>query len=310
MAAVNWTRIRGETLGARDSTRIPKQIVLPVLPRGLTLFMQKADSPNVSPGELAALIETDAALTCELLKFVNSARFGLRTKASSAQQALNLLGIRQTKLLLITAGAKLATAARQSKLINLRNFWNANLERALFAREMALLLKADPDLAFAAGMLQDFLLPALTNEQFAEYSHFVEQQARQPQELVRFEQNTFQWTHALAAGFLMSDWQFPDDLVCCVLFHHRGIELLCDPVLGKTSAAAVAVSSLVPDSLAQVPNGLEQLAKLSSHWPAFDLERIVHQVDEQFRTISNDSNPGFSLLHRLERSGLLAPAAS
>lgn len=309
MAGVDWGAIRQARFGDRNHQALPKQILLPVLPKGLTEFLRKADDPEVSPAALAETIENDAALTCELLKHANSSQFGLRRKASSAQQALSLLGVRQTKLLLITAGTRMATASRQSRLINLRNFWNANLERALFAREIAVLLKADPDVAFAAGMLQDFLLPALTNELLPDYTRFLDMQARNATDLSQFERQTFGWTHAQAGASMMSDWGFPDELVCCILVHHEGLPVLCDTTLGRTAAAAVAISSLVPDALRQVPGGLEQLVKLAELWPSFDLERTARSVDEQFRSAAQGQPHDFSLLHRLERSGLLTPAS-
>lgn len=308
MAAVDWRAIRAAQLGEKREASPFQKISLPVLPKGLTDFLRLADDPNLAPSVLADSIQKDAALTCELLKHVNSAQFGLSRKASSAQQALALLGIRQTKLLLIAAGARLATASRQSRLINLNNFWKANFERALFAREVAVMLGADADLAFTAGMLQDFLLPALSNEQLPDYVQFLEGQTRQPIDLVQFEHKKFGWTHALAGASVMYDWGFPDDLVCCILFHHRGFELLADPALRNNSATAVAVSSMIPDSLLQVPGGLEKLVKLQNLWPNFDLERIANSVEEQFRNAGQGSLQNSSLKKRLEQSGLLAAA--
>ena len=60
--------------------------------------------------------------------------------------ALSLLGLRPSKNLLITVGTRAAVQARQSKLINQNSFWNAALQKALFAQEVAALLKTDPDL--------------------------------------------------------------------------------------------------------------------------------------------------------------------
>lgn len=309
MAAVDWEAVRKEHLGEKAAAFTGNQITLPVLPKGLREFLQKAEDPMVPPQVLAGHISTDAALTCELLRHVNSAHYGLRSKASTVQQALSLLGIRQTKLLLIAAGARLATENKPSALINLRNFWNSNLERALFAREVAVILQADTDIAFAAAMLQDFLLPAISNEKLADYTDYLAGQSKQPTELCQFEHRKFGWTHALAAASVMSGWGFPDEFVCGILFHHKGLAMLGDQRLGRTSVAAVALSSLIPDALRQVPSGLEQLCRLTTIWPAFDLERLAHRVDEQFKEMGQGASHEFSLLHRLEKSGLLATAS-
>lgn len=279
---------------------------LPVLPRTLTEFCRKADDPKVTHRELAGLIETDTGLCCELLRYVNCAQVGLRNKASSAQQAMALLGVRKTKLLLMSAGMKMALAARSSKLINLNNFWNANLERALFAREVARLLHADQDLAFAGGMLQDFLLPPLTNELTDDYLAFLGDQEHSPRDLAAFEKARFGWDHAFAAAHLLSAWNFPDDLTCCLIYHHRGLAVLCDATLGKTAVAAVAVAGLLPDAMKQVPKGLDQLLKLEQVWPAFNLEEIATRVHEQFEATAPGVKHDFSLLHIYRRMTTVA----
>ena len=303
---IDWAAIRVAALGARNDAALPPRISFPVLPRTLTEFCRKAEDPKVTQRELATLIENDTGLCCELLRYVNCAQVGLRNKASSAQHALALLGIRKTKLFLMSAGMKMALAARSSKLINLKNFWNANLERALFAKEVAILLRADADLAFVGGMLQDFLLPILTNELTDDYLSFIGDQERKPQDLPVFEKTRFGWDHAFAAAHLLSAWNFPDDLTCCLMFHHRGLAMLCDKQLGKTAVAAVAVAGLLPDAMKQSPQGLEHLLKLEKFWPDFHLEEIATRVHEQFEATAPGVKHDFSLLHIYQRMTAVA----
>ncbi len=298
---LNWTEIRIAALGNERRKDLLPKVKLPALPRALTQFCRKVEDPTVSNLELANIIETDVSLTCELLKHVNSAQFGLRTKVASAQQALGLLGLRNTKLLLLTAGTKLAVATRECKLINVNNFWNANLERAIFAREVALLLKADADLAFAGGMLQDFVLPLLTNECSDTYLKYLADPAAFPRGLAEFELQELQWNHAQVGANLMFDWGFPDDLILATLFHHRGLELLCDKQFRKTALAAVAVSSLIPDAIRQNPTGLNQLMKLEQIWPALKLGEIAVRVESLFAELSSGAAYDFSLRHQYER---------
>jgi HD-like signal output (HDOD) protein len=171
-----------------------------------------------------------------------------------------------------------ALPARTLKLINLASFWN----RALFARRLARLLKTDEEFAFAAGLLQDFLIPVLTNELDNDYVHFMSQGDAQPASLVDFEVRTFGWNHAGAAANVMFDWGFPDDLICCVLFHHRGLAVLSDEKLVQSAAAAVALAGLMPDSFRQSPDGLQQLEKLAGIWSGFDLHVVAKGVSNEY----------------------------
>lgn len=296
---MDWSQLRQKLLGDKAIV-FPPNIRLPVLPVALLELSKKLSRPNVDMRELATIIEKDAGLTCELLKHVNSSAFGLRSKISSAQHAFSLLGLRATRLFLTTTGVKQAMSSCKSKLINFELFWAVNLERALFAQNLARLLKADPLLAFAGGMLQDCLLPVLSNAFDEAYVEFLGGKTRQ--NLSQFEQTRFGWNHAYATGEVMHHWGFPDDLICCILLHHRGLDVLGDPVFGRTSLAAVAASSLMPDPLGQSPDGMSQLVRLEQAWPAFQLIEMAERVQAEFvETSTNVPRNHIPFVRRLER---------
>lgn len=298
MGQIDWAAIREEALGDFTADALPPTLELPALPHAVTLFVQKSNDPNVAAKDLAKIIETDAGLTVELLKYVNSAYMGLRHRAGNVQQAISLLGQRQSKMFVVTTGMEAAVRARKSKLINQTCFWNASLQKALFAREVAKLLKTDGDAAFAGALLQDYLLPVITNELFEFYLEFAEDRAAQPQCMTEFERDKFKWDHALAGAALASRWNLPDDLVCCILFHHRGLRILTDKQLGRSPVAAVALSALLPDQLRQQYQGLEQLLMLQEKWPAFDLEKLAHAVDEAHEEMGIGVKNDFPLVRR------------
>jgi serine/threonine-protein kinase len=191
--------------------------------------------------------------------------------------------------------------ACKSRLINIQSFWTTNLERALFAREVARLLRANAELAYAGSMLHDFLLPLLCNEMFDVYLTYAQSPEDDRRPLVDYEKEMHGWDHALAAAQVMLDWKFPDDLICCVLLHHGGLAVLSDLEIGRSAAAAVAVAGLVPDPLRQSGDGLAELLKLQSIWPAFDLPKIAADVQTKFEALSPQADMHFSLSRRLEK---------
>lgn len=300
---MDWTALRKTLIGTTAKSPVPSRVKLPILPLAVTRFTQRVDDPNATPKELGSIIETDSGLTCELLRYTNSSARGMSQKVTSAQQAIALLGARECKFYLLTKAVERALSGRESKLINLRSFSANNLERALFAKQVARLLRTDEDTAFAAAMLQDFMLPALTNDLFPVYLPFTKEQAEKPINLDQFEQQAQKWDHAEAAAQVMFAWGFPDELVCCVLLQHRGLRILADKELGRTPAAAVAVSALIPDALRQVARGMEQLVALDSKWGAFNLLGIAEEVDREFQEISPvaGANP-FSFLRHCKKA--------
>lgn len=301
MSEADWGQIREQALSQFTLNSLPPTLALPALPHAVAQFMDRSKNENVSLRELAGIVETDTGLTIELLKHVNSAFVGLRQKARTVQQALALLGVRQSKLFLISTGAQAAIRARKSKLINQTCFWNTSLQKAIFAREVARLLKTDTDLAFAGALLCDFLLPVLTNDLFEKYTAFVSDRGKQPESICEFETEMFGWDHALAGASLAFRWKLPDELVCCILLHHHGLQLLVDPQLGRSAAAAVAVASLLPDQLRQQYTGLEQLALLDGKWPAFSLMELVEKVDAEHAALNMGVGNDFPLQRRCKQ---------
>ena len=297
---INWAAMREEALGDFAIAALPPTMTLPALPLAVTQFVQKAGNPNVVLKDLAKIIETDTGLMLELLRHVNSAFVGLRSKAASVMQALALLGLRPSKNLIVTVGTKAAVQARKSKLINQNCFWNAALQKALFAREVATLLKTDTEIAFAGSLLQDYLLPVLTNELYEQYLEFIKTRDKYPVSMCEFEQASFGWDHAIAGACLAHRWKLPDELVCCILFHHQGLEILAHPELGRSAAAAVAVAALLPDQLRQSYQGLEQLLALEEKWPAFKLQSLAQTVDAKQSEAGLGMRNDFPLVRRCQ----------
>lgn len=310
MRDVDWTALREQ--GLKDFTLevLPPTIALPALPVAVSRFIERSQDERASLRELASIVQTDTGLTVELLRHVNSAFMGLREKAKSVQQAIAILGIRQSKLFLIATGTKAAVLAKQSRLIHQARFWQSSLQRALFARELAELLRCDTDLAFAGALMQDYLLPVITNTFYDAYAKFTEERSRWPECLCDYEDQVFQWNHARLAASLAVRWKLPDDLVCCLLYHHRGLPILADPQLARTPVAAVALSALLPDQLHQTAFGMEQLIVLQQKWPSFKLEELIEKVDQQQTSFGLPVDASYALKRRYQQiisSGKLAP---
>ncbi|MCA9117141.1 MAG: HDOD domain-containing protein [Planctomycetaceae bacterium] len=311
---IDWTALRVRLLGERNTSVLPSTVRLPALPQAVTDFVRKSQDPEASPAQLGRIIESDAGLTTNLLKLINSAAFALRMKVSTPQQAISLLGVKKCRLFLLTTSAQQAMSGIRSTLINPRSFWAVNLERGLFAQEVAGLLKADSDLAYAAGILQDLVLPVLTGELTEEYTGFLNAQGSRNENLNRQERSRFGWDHCDASGQLMLGWEFPDDLICCIQLHHRGLALLGDQELQRTAATAVAISALLPDPLQQVPDGVRKLALLGQSWKTFDLMELAERVDTKMLEFSSSPSGHIPLSRRcsalLKRAEAVAAPAS
>jgi HD-like signal output (HDOD) protein len=295
----NWKSLRRSLIGDNPASCLPPRVKLPVLPHAALEFSKKSQDPNVAVEELGDIIETDSGLTCDLLRHVNSSAFGLRRKISSAKHAVVALSVHQCRLFLLENCLEKAFKQYRSEFIDPWEFAAVNLERALFAQEVAILFKADTSLAFTAGMLVDFVLPMVTLHLGHAYSKYVDLPDDEQTSLAKFEEANLGWDHAHAAAQVMLQWGFPDDLICCVLLHHRGFSLIGDKVLSGTAANAVAIASCLPDPLNQTPHGLDMLIELDRRWEKFDLKAISEKVSVQYEEMKSPQTEHKPIFHQL-----------
>jgi serine/threonine-protein kinase len=300
---MDWAAIRDEALAGLTMSLVPPTVQLPALPYAVTLFVQRSRDETVPLQDLAKILETDAGLTIQLLKYVNSSFLAVHNKVGSVLQALSFLGCHNSRRFVIVTGMEAAIRAHNSKLINQNAFWSANLQKAIFAREIALLLKTDPEVAFLGSLLQDYLLPVLTNDLFDDYREFVQSRDMTATTLSEFEQAHFGWDHGLVGACVAHGWKLPDELVCCIRYHHSGLQILTDPILSRSPVAATALSALLPDQFCQDDHGFELLATLERDWPAFSLERLAESVDQQYLHMSLGMQNDSPLLPRCKSLG-------
>lgn len=296
----DWNAILRAYLPEMDSSLLPEDADLPIFPRIVSDFVRKADDPNSELRQVASILETDTNLTCELLKNVNSASLGRRFRASSVLQALSSLGLRRSKLFVMTAAVQSSMSGLPKGLIDINEFWNVNLERALFAREVAKSIGADPDVSYTGAMLQDFLLPFLTTHFRKEYTDFLDNRNSKSPDLILFERARFSCNHATLAAGCLRDWNFPEELVCAVLLHHISDKAMRKADLQDTEVYAVSASSMLPDSLNQNPSGIERLIKRDKDDKNFDLFGIIEKVDEQIEEINSGRGNRTPLMDRIE----------
>lgn len=301
----DWKTLSDKYIASVNEELLPKSLELPALPHAVTEFVQRAANPHYDITEISAIVETDASLTVELLKHVNSAIYTMRNPIRSVRDAIVHIGLNSARLHLLAVGMKAATRALGTRLINQRNFWNESLQRALFAREIARRMKLDPGLAFLGGLLQDYLLPVLTNAYDKQYLQFLSVPLGQGKELTVWERETFGFDHASAGAHFAAAWHFPADLLCGIFFHHSVEKTLQGTHPEFFKLFPIALASLLPDQLHQAPNGFQTLIKAAKHCRAIDLVDVCKTVDaEQMKLAEGYEIPNHlsQLLTQAERT--------
>lgn len=282
----SWTELRTSCLSTLSSCDLSSEIQIPSLPAALMEFMKAVDDPEVDIRHLGKIIETDPGLTIDLLKCVNVAFYATKSPARNATEALMRMGIRNAKTHLIAIGTKSSMLSFDSKLMNHQNFWNESMQKALFAQSAAVLLKTDQSFAFMAGLLQDFILPFLTNQRDDDYIEYLRGDAGDGVPLHEWEKSKFGFSHAMAGAFVASKWNLSDDLLCAIYYHHDVAMPSTVPAAEAFSIFPATLAALLPDQLKQTPKGLERLLRADEQSKAFDLNSLCEKVDRELEAIA------------------------
>jgi HD-like signal output (HDOD) protein len=195
--------------------------------------------------DLAKLIARDQSLTAGLLRLANSAFFALRSKVTSIQQAVTLLGFTRVRDLVLglsiwnSLDGKDPAGRRHRK-----RMWTHTATVAAAAKLLAERTGGDGGAAFAAGLLHDVGKLIIGLRLGASYWSLLEEAAANGQTAAEIEEATFGCHHGLVGGWLLQIWQLPPTLVEPVALHHDPL----DAAFGMDLTSVVAVADRLIDA--------------------------------------------------------------
>ncbi len=220
--------------------------LLPPFPAVAQRVFALVSQDDVVIRDLGDLVKMDPSFSAELLRFANSALFGLRHEVKSITHAILLLGLERVKTLatLVAVNRLVRGSIRMEAL---RKVWIHSLVTALIAEEAARVCGLPCDAAYTAGLLHNLGTLGLMSAYPEEYTGMLAVTADFGFDLLRTERDLFDIDHCLAGCYLAQDWDFPDELAAAIAVHHE------DPVAGEASLDnVVKVSWRLSDTLGYV----------------------------------------------------------
>ena len=189
---------------------------LPPLPVIAARVSELLANEPTSFQDVAELLETDAALSAEVLRLANSPLIGVRYGVTNIVQALGILGSRRVETLIMTlALSKLLRRAGKSEAM--RRLWRHNFACALAARHLAEDLHRDASQAYYAGLFHDIGRLALFLQQPALYDQTLASGA----DVDEMEHQFFGVDHCEAGAWVVEKWRLPKDFIEVALHHHN-----------------------------------------------------------------------------------------
>ncbi len=195
---------------------------LPPFPEVAQKVLSLLDDPKSDVRDLVEVIRLDQAMTANILKFCNSAYFGLQRQVGSLQEALVLIGLKNLYEVFMTecAGTYYQTAGVGYSLEQ-GELWRHSVASALVSQILIRRagLPQNPSV-FTAALLHDIGKVVLSARVKDAYSQIVALVEGQNCTFLEAERQAIGIDHATLGALIVKAWNFPQPLVDAIERHH------------------------------------------------------------------------------------------
>ncbi len=192
------------------------------LPDVAARVIEVVNNPETSVMDLRAVVESDASLVARLLRNVNSAAYGLRSRVDSIHQAISLLGFNTIKNLAITASvSQLFRDKTPIGAYNRPGLWKHMVSVAVAARMIAARSRLSQfDEAYMCGLLHDLGFILIDQQQHPKFVQIMESLTPEVQ-TIELESQILGFDHAQVGAAVGEKWGFPAGVVESIRHHHN-----------------------------------------------------------------------------------------
>ena len=245
---------------AETNDLIAEVTQLPVQPGAAMRLLWMLEDPRTSATDLGRLIDSDPALSTQVIRLSNTAFYGLSGKVSSAWRAVTVLGLATTRAIATTAAFDLFSATGRSVP---DGFWEHSLTTAAAAAAIAGRVGIQPNDAFSAGLLHDLGTALVFRRAPRRYDTATDRRRAHPEaQLVDIENEELGATHAHVGAAALGVMRFPAAIVEAIAQHHdepAAVASRLGRLLVAADAVALAVDGVEHEENAEIGDALEAL---------------------------------------------------
>jgi putative nucleotidyltransferase with HDIG domain len=180
---------------------------LPSPPKAFQEIMACIQNPLATLADAAKIIVRDAAMTANIMKLVNSAFFGARSRVASVDRAVAYLGLNTLSALVLGHGVFQSSAPVKIAGFSMEALWKHSQETALAARAISVaerLPAVSAEEAFLAGLLHDIGRVLFATRIVSGGDDAAQMEVH----------------HGEVGAYLLGLWGFPNSIVEAVAYHH------------------------------------------------------------------------------------------
>ena len=193
----------------------------PGMPATAARLLKLLDDPDSSAAHIEEVLRYDAGLTANILKLTNSAYFGIPSKVSSVKQAIMMLGWKRLLQLVMT----MCMSTVMKKPVDgyglpRGELWRHSIAVSVAAEAVVKSLKIpEAEEVFTAALLHDIgklVLGGFVRDEHQQIKAMVSKGI--PFEVAEYM--VIGTDHAEIGARILEKWDFPQDLVNAVNWHH------------------------------------------------------------------------------------------
>ncbi len=195
---------------------------IPTLPNIVIEVNKLLQDYDTSIKKLGKLIEKDQAMVTKILRLVNSAFYGFRSKIRNIPHAVIVLGFNTIRNAVVSVSIiKAFPGEKALGGLKITDFWEHSIGVAVTSRYLAEQTRLDsPDDCFVVGLLHDIGKVVLA-QHFTEFFGLVWKSVKEGGlSFFEAEQKLLPVNHARIGGHLAKKWQFPVSLIDTITYHH------------------------------------------------------------------------------------------
>jgi len=252
-------------------------IDIPAQPEGLVKLSLLLAEDEVDLHAVSKLIASDMALAAAVLKAVNSARYGLRGRVQSVQQAITYLGTREVAAVTFEMGLRNVFPAAPE----LEPIWERASVRGLLMGRIGQALNVDPWAAHSAGLFEECGKAVMFRHAADRYRPMLKK-AESDEELLMLEHAEFGVSHDTLGAALCESWGVSQPAVDCVRYHVIVNSTLELPM--QLPRRSICALSALAHALMTDPETVDDVARKVGPQAELDpmlVQRATRRVQEQ-----------------------------
>ena len=225
---------------AEDFNELVKLVgELPAMPVVVVKVLKIIDDIDASTKQIAEPISHDPAVSARILGIANSSFYGMRSKVTSLEHAINILGRKTLKVVVLEISLKSVNKGYG----NLdRLLWEKSIGCAIAARTLALEFQAaDAELSFLGGLFSQIGKMVLAGRYGRDYYQLVLEVAREGKDIAEAEKARFGFDHQAVGAAVLDKWGFAPLLIQSAL-HKKELDFPAD--VDETTRRVTAVVNI------------------------------------------------------------------